>query len=127
MSAHLLKRLPSWFRLTLLIPLCLCGSSVTGQFLDRNANGMSDIWELLYNRPGAALTVTPHVDSDGDGVPNRLEAVAGTDPNDATSVPRIGRITKTSRGVVVTMTGALGKSYQLLGSEIEGGLATNWV
>ncbi|HXJ59261.1 MAG TPA: hypothetical protein VNU68_21640 [Verrucomicrobiae bacterium] len=89
--------------------------------LDRNGNGTSDIWEALYSTPacGLQLSSSLDIDSDGDGVLNRQEAVAGTDPRDARSVPRIRGLELTTHGVVVTIAGALGKSYQLLGSELD--------
>ena len=49
--------------------------------LDRNGNQVSDLWESLY--PSAI--VDNHADSDGDGVTDREEAYAGTDPHDPES------------------------------------------
>ena len=48
----------------------------SGQMIDSNENGMSDIWECLYNAYGA----DPNVDSDGDGFSNLEELLAGTNP-----------------------------------------------
>jgi len=54
--------------------------------LDTNDNGMSDVWELQFNNgnlfPG---DFDPLADADNDGWTNEQEAVAGTDPFDATS------------------------------------------
>src|SRR6266566_9491646 len=55
------------------------------QMVDLNANGMSDIWELVFGAGG----LDPNGDPDQDGAPNLVEAIAGTDPFDSNSVPRI--------------------------------------
>ena len=102
----------------------ILASSSRAQMLDLNGNRMSDVWEIVNNAQG----LDPDVDSDGDGVPNRLEAIAGTDPFDAHSLPLILPIIVTSNGVQVTMLGALGKKYELQASEVVcGSMATNWL
>lgn len=53
--------------------------------VDRNGNGMSDIWEMIYS----ASALPPGVDSDGDGFSNLAESRAGTNPFDASSSPRL--------------------------------------
>jgi len=53
--------------------------------VDRNTNGMSDIWEIFYG----AGALPPNGDADGDGVSNLAESLAGTNPFDAASVPRL--------------------------------------
>src|SRR5688572_7799128 len=53
--------------------------------LDRNRNGLNDVWELLFQ--GSALP--PGADSDGDGFSNASESGAGTDPSDPSSFPSI--------------------------------------
>jgi uncharacterized protein (DUF1800 family) len=79
------------------------------QKLDLNTNGVSDIWEYRFN----AVALNPNIDSDGDGVINRLEAIAGTDPLDPASVPRITLMAYTATNFSVTLPAALGKLYQL--------------
>lgn len=92
--------------------------------LDLNRNGVSDVWETLFNATGFDLDF----DSDGDGVPNRYEAAAGTDPRSAGSVPRISGFRLTPAGFAVTMQGALGKRLELESCDVSrGGPATNWV
>jgi uncharacterized protein (DUF1800 family) len=58
-------------------------ASATG--LDRDNNGLNDVWELLYD----AATLAPTADTDGDGFTNAAESAAGTDPRDNHSHPRI--------------------------------------
>src|ERR1044071_4843420 len=84
------------------------------QMLDLNGNGMSDVWEQLHG-PGNA---DPNIDSDHDGVPDRLEAVAGTDPFDAASVPRISQLTISPDGARANITAVRGKRYELQASEM---------
>lgn len=60
--------------------------------IDDNHNGMSDVWERMYNRdnPGQLFPTDqdhdsiygPNADPDGDGWTNLQESIAGTDPFD---------------------------------------------
>ena len=59
--------------------------SVGAAGLDRNNNGLNDIWELAYGA-GALL---PNGDADGDGFTNAQESAAGTNPFDANSHPNL--------------------------------------
>src|SRR5215510_5937885 len=94
-----------------------------GVIIDQNSNGISDIWELVY----AANGLDPNADSDGDGVPTVLEAIAGTDPFDPTSVPKISFSTVAGTNFAVTIPSALGKQYVLESATTEpGGNWTNW-
>ena len=47
--------------------------------IDENSNGLSDLWEMIYNN-GQLLAIDPMVDSDHDGWTNAQEAAAGTNP-----------------------------------------------
>ena len=124
MTVRPLKRLLPWCRIFLVALLLVAGRALHAQCLDLNGNGISDIWELLYGAVGC----DPDADPDGDGVPNRLEAIAGTDPFDAHSVPRISLISVGTNLVQVVIPGALGKHYELQASTIiGGGSSTNWV
>src|SRR5438552_1681565 len=77
-----------------------------------NSNGVSSIWELLYGASG----LDPDADTDGDGVPNRLESVAGTNPFDANSFPRITSSTYLGANFSVSVPCVPGKFYQLQSS-----------
>jgi len=111
--------------LVVLLTVLLGGAGgVRAQLVDLNSKGLSAVWETAYTAQG----IDPDADSDGDGVPNRLEAIAGTNPFDAHSYPHILPITVNSNGVRVTMAGALGKRYELQACEVVCGTAsTNWV
>jgi hypothetical protein len=101
-----------WWRLTslaaLLVVLTAPGRA-HAQKIDLNGNGMSDIWELIYDASGLAWSG----DADGDGVSNGLESIAGTNPFDSNSVPRISAITQSGTNFTVIMACALGKQYEL--------------
>src|SRR5436309_2515158 len=93
--------------------LCLSGAEpLRAQMINLNGNGMSDIWELIYGAAG----LNPNADADGDGVPNRLESVAGTNPFDSNSVPRIAHSAYLGTNFTVTLPAVLGKSYELQSS-----------
>ncbi len=81
----------------------------SARMLDSNGNGMSDVWEWLYNMYGA----DPNADPDGDGASNLQEALAGTNPLDSNSFPHITVASHAATNFSVTMKCVLGKQYQL--------------
>jgi len=89
--------------------------------IDLNGNGISDIWEGVYNAYG----INPNVDTDGDGFSNMQEAIAGTNPFDPNFYPRIPIVLYSPTNFSVTMPCALGKLYQL--QSITNLSSTNWV
>ena len=54
---------------------------------DANSNRLPDDWEMAHWTN--LVSALPDEDSDGDGVPNRLEYCANTDPRDSNSVLRL--------------------------------------
>lgn len=84
-------------------------ASVSAQKIDLNGNGMSDVWEWMYNAYG----ISPNTDPDGDGFMNWQEAIAGTDPFDASSYPHIPACAYSPTNFTVTVPCALGKMYTL--------------
>ena len=108
----------------LLLGVCLfllAADRSRAQRVDLNGNGMSDVWEWIYGATG----LDPNEDTDGDGVINRLEALAGTNPFDSNSVPKISFMSYSATNLSVTFASAWGKFYQLQSVSILGG--TNWV
>src|SRR5580765_462353 len=92
------------------------------QMIDLNGNGMSDIWEIMYN----ASSLDPIGDADGDGAPNRTESIAGTNPFDTNSVPKITGTAITGTNFNVTMPCVLGKQYMLQSVQPGNGGWSNW-
>jgi uncharacterized protein (DUF1800 family) len=77
--------------------------------LDTNANGQSDVWEVVFGaRNLAALS-----DADGDGVTNADESAAGTDPLSAASWPRLEAVRRADGSVRLEWLGVVGKQYRL--------------
>jgi len=90
-----------------------------------SGNSMSPIWESLYGAQG----VDPNADPDGDGLSNQQEAIAGTDPFNASSAPRMSMFVITNKSAQARIIGALGKQYELQGSEVicGNGSTNNWI
>ncbi len=117
----------TWSIALSLLSLIILVSEARSQQLDLNHNGNSDVWEALYN----ATAFSPDYDSDGDGVSNSLEAVAGTDPRDNRSLPKISGYRMTTNGLQVTfhvlMEGTRGKRFELQStSELQGTAPESW-
>jgi hypothetical protein len=101
----------------------LMTTSGFSQKVDLNLNTMSDIWEQIFE--GTALN--PNLDTDGDGISNRLEALGGTNPFDPNSFPRITVGTYLSNTFSVVIECELGKRYELQSKQPLGtGGLTNW-
>ncbi|HUF63873.1 MAG TPA: LamG-like jellyroll fold domain-containing protein [Verrucomicrobiales bacterium] len=71
----------------------------------------------LYENPGEELpgevVVDPGADDDGDGQSNAAEEIAGTDPNDASSVFRVDGVERVTDGVEIRWSSVDGKSYSV--------------
>jgi hypothetical protein len=76
--------------------------------IDRNGDGISDVWAAIYSSPGA-----PSADPDGDGQSNLLESRAGTDPNDPSSHFAATCTFDAAGNVVVQWPSVAGKHYVL--------------
>jgi hypothetical protein len=79
--------------------------TVNEAVLDGDADGMHDAWEITHF--GSTEAALPGVDSDGDGLSNAGEFIAGTLPRDPASRFRIERID----GREIFWTAAPGRTY----------------
>ncbi len=106
-----------------LLALLLFGAArpLPAQMIDLNGNGMSDVWEWVYNAHG----INPNADSDGDGFSNLQESIAGTNPFNSNSYPHIALGWYSPASFSVSVPCALGKHYTLLSVTALG--STNWV
>ncbi len=77
--------------------------------LDSDSDGLNDDWEITHFGSLAAQSGTN--DPDGDGFDNAQEFFAGTDPNNAASLPLITAITPSGSDVLITFSSVAGKSY----------------
>lgn len=97
-------------------------------FTDANQNGISDAWEQQFF--GAVGNHSASLDSDGDGMNDLNEFLAGTDPTKADSVLHLLAVRPAVDGSVqVSWTSSAGHSYRLLGSpDLLGWTATSeWI
>ena len=68
---------------------------------DVNANGLPDAWERTYF---GGLGVNPAADSDGDGMSNKAEYLAGTNPTNALNNLRITQLDGPRAGGGISLT-----------------------
>jgi hypothetical protein len=76
---------------------------------DEDEDGLPDAWEEHYSD----LSLDPDVDNDGDGLKNREEWIAGTDPVDDRSVLRLGEGGADVSAVTITWQSATGRTYRV--------------
>lgn len=84
----------------------LLGATSLHAIIDRNGDGLSDVWAALYHPTKGAT-----VDEDGDGFTNAQEALAGTDPLNAASRFAATPYTDDAGNLVLRWRGAWGKRY----------------
>jgi hypothetical protein len=79
---------------------------------DSNANGLPDAWERTFF---GGLGVNPNLDADGDGMSNKQEYLAGTNPTNSTDRLRITTFTSSSGGTNVNLSwsSTLTREYQI--------------
>ena len=82
---------------------------------DLNGDGLPDLWQQQYS----AFDVTPNEDDDGDNFNNSTEAIAGTDPFDATDYPELeaSQLNSDNTPLLFSFPTKAGKLYQLSESE----------
>ncbi len=77
--------------------------------LDRDRNGLNDVWELIYG------SLPPDGDNDGDAFTNAQESAAGTNPLDALSHPAVLGIAPWPDSLVrLEWNSVVGKRYQVI-------------
>jgi hypothetical protein len=79
---------------------------------DGNFDGLPDDWQAQYWGNNAATWPSPNADSDGDGVSDRQEFMAGTNPKDAASVLRTSFVVL-PQGTRLTWNTVPGQIYQV--------------
>lgn len=78
---------------------------------DDNADGLPDDWQTLHFGANSSAWPSTSIDSDGDGVSDREEFLAGTDPRSASSVLKTS-LTATPQGVLLSWNSRPGGFYQ---------------
>ncbi|MGC6424306.1 MAG: DUF1800 family protein [Lentimonas sp.] len=83
--------------------------------IDGNENGLSDVWEQLFN----ASTLDLDADEDGDSFTNLEECITGTDPYDGADHPTIKPLIQESNPdtILLSFDTVQGKHYKLFRSE----------
>ena len=104
-------------------------ATVTVNATSPPASICSDEWKIHFFGSTTNPAAADNADPDGDGVPNWIEFLAGTDPTDPQSRLQVGisglTVVKTQLQTHLTWLTAPGKSYQLLSSpSLTGGWTT---
>ena len=89
----------------LCLPLLLLPLLATG--LDRNQDGLDDVWHAFYGLGD----VSASRDSDSDGLTDYQESVAGTDPGSSVSLFDLGTPQPSPSSQNISWTGFQGKRY----------------
>lgn len=87
-------------------------TTVTTWGKDGNADGLPDDWQAKYFGADVRLWPAPSADSDGDGVSNRDEFLAGTDPTNASDALKV-RLTTGYNGPQVSWNAKPGATYRV--------------
>jgi endoglucanase len=100
------------------------GNVAEVEFYGYSASGCATLltpfqsWQLQYFGCTNCAPALPDADSDGDGMSNTNEFLAGTDPTNNASAFQILSITATNSDIVVTWQSATGKTNYLQGGEL---------
>jgi Matrixin/Carboxypeptidase regulatory-like domain len=87
---------------------------VAPPFPDYNFDGLDDRFQRQYFPRWTAPEAGPNADPDGDGFTNAQEDMAGTNPVDARSVPRVQSMRLDAAGATITWPSATERRYQVL-------------
>jgi hypothetical protein len=83
--------------------------------MDANYDGLPDDWEATYFGGDSSKWPSPQADSDGDGMSNLQEFLAGTDPTNPESVLRT-TVVSTPQGWRLNWNTQPGSVYQVQSS-----------
>lgn len=108
MPAHSLPKTMKCIRRSL-TAVCLAAAASAHAALDLNTDSIPDVWALVYNVGAIDMAA----DSDGDGLSNAKEAIAGTDPFSPAGTVRITNLTNDVYGVHLGFAASAGKKYQI--------------
>ncbi len=79
---------------------------------DADLDGLPDVWERSYGYP-TNIAANAFVDRDGDGMTDRDEFVAGTNPTNALSRLEILDLSQTSSSTQLTFVAAANRTYTI--------------
>ncbi|MEI7880789.1 MAG: thrombospondin type 3 repeat-containing protein [bacterium] len=82
----------------------------TDTALDSNGNGIPNMWEVRYF--GNITNITDQTDADGDGLKDKYEYLAGTDPTDTNSCLAL-RAANSRQGPVIQWYSIAGATYDV--------------
>jgi hypothetical protein len=86
---------------------------LTDYWHDADRDGIDDLWAQTWFGHSPLSLEERLSDTDGDGMSNAAEAVAGTDPTDPASVFKLVSITPSAEGWRVRFTHVPGKWYRV--------------
>ena len=89
---------------------------------DTDGDGMNDGWEVQFGR-NPIVAGNGAVDPDGDGQSDLAESIAGTNPDNSSSVLRVIDIASAVGGYQVTWSSVAGKKYQVYATTGMGSIA----
>ena len=95
-------------------------------FIDANQNGISDSWEKYYFG-SVARKRNPFADSDGDGMSDYAEFIAGTNPTNAASkLVFLNTTLLTNKLVQFEWAAVPGRLYQVQTSSLDSASGQSW-